>query len=203
MGRGGIMKKKDLIRKIIEDNNGIVRVEDITNAGVTKPYFYDYVRENNLQKVSHGIYILPDTWEDPFYLLQLKCPQVVFSHESALYLLGLAEREPIYCPLTVTRNYSSKYLKDSGFKIYRVAENVLNLGVIEQKTTYGNIVRTYSKERTICDILRSKKNIEIQDFQTALKEYVKSADKDLTLLSEYAKIFHVDRLLKIYLEVLL
>ena len=197
------MTKKELIKKVIDDNKGIVRVEDITNVGITKTYFYSYVKENGLQKVSHGIYITPETWEDPFYILQLKCPQVVFSHESALYLWGMAEREPINCPLTVTYNYSSRYLRENNFKIYKVSEDVLSLGVVEVKTIHGNVVRTYNKERTICDLIRSRSTVEIQDFQTAIKAYVKSPDKDINLLSDYAKVFRVDKILKLYLEVLL
>lgn len=197
------MTKKELIEQIIKENRGIVRVEDIVNAGITKPCFYNYVRKNNMEKVSHGIYITADTWEDPFYLLQLKCPQVVFSHESALYLWGIAEREPVNSPVTVTRNYSSKYLKEKNIRTYKVSEDILQLGMIKLKTPYGNEVWTYNKERTICDLLRSRSKVEIQNLQVALKEYVRCRDKDIHLLSECAKIFHVDKRLNVYLEILL
>jgi predicted CopG family antitoxin len=58
-------------------------------------------------------------------------------------------------------------------------------------------------ERTICDIIRSRKTIEIQSFQDALKQYAKRKEKNLRLLMQYAQQFHVDKMLNKYLEVLL
>ncbi len=67
----------------------------------------------------------------------------------------------------------------------------------------GNMVRTYNAERSICDILRRRSQVEIQDRQTALKEYARSRKKDIPLLLEYAEEFKVDKILMIYLEMLL
>ena len=58
-------------------------------------------------------------------------------------------------------------------------------------------------ERTICDLLRSRKNIEMQVFQDALKQYAKRKDKNLRVLMKYAAMFHVEKILRPYLEVLL
>ena len=61
----------------------------------------------------------------------------------------------------------------------------------------------YDMERTICDIIRNRNNTEIQTLQSALKQYVKRKDKNLRLLMQYAVKFHVDKILRQYLEVLL
>ena len=47
------------------------------------------------------------------------------------------------------------------------------------------------------------KNIEMQVFQDALKQYVKRKDKNLRMLMKYAAMFHVEKILRPYLEVLL
>ena len=44
-------------------------------------------------------------------------------------------------------------------------------------TSFGHSVPVYDMERTICDLLRSRKNIEMQVFQDALKQYAKRKDK--------------------------
>ena len=54
-----------------------------------------------------------------------------------------------------------------------------------------------------CDILRSRNNIEIQDFQNAIKNYMKSKSKNIPLLMRYAKELHVETILRKYLEVLM
>ena len=58
-------------------------------------------------------------------------------------------------------------------------------------------------ERTICDMIRNRSQIEIQVFQDALKQYVKRKNKNLHLLMDYAKKLRVNNVLSKYLEVLL
>ena len=61
----------------------------------------------------------------------------------------------------------------------------------------------YDLERTICDLLRSRNNMEMQTFQGALKMYARRKDKDLRTLMRYAGMFRVEKILRQYLEVLL
>ena len=55
----------------------------------------------------------------------------------------------------------------------------------------------------MCDLLRSRSNVEIQDLQSAIKEYLRSKEKNLPQLMRYAKEFRVEKILRPYLEVLL
>ena len=71
------------------------------------------------------------------------------------------------------------------------------------KTSFGHEVPVYNMERTICDIIRNRNNTEIQTLQNALKQYVKRKDKNIQLLMQYAKAFHVEKILRQYLDILL
>ena len=71
------------------------------------------------------------------------------------------------------------------------------------ETTFGNEVPVYDMERTVCDVIRNRSNIEMQVFQDTLKRYVKRKDKNLRRLMQYAKVLHVEKVLRQYLEVLL
>lgn len=71
------------------------------------------------------------------------------------------------------------------------------------KTPFGHDVPVYDVERTICDLIRSRNNIEIQTLQDALKQYARHKDKNLRTLMQYAKLFRVEKILRQYLEVLL
>ena len=55
------------------------------------------------------------------------------------------------------------------------------------ETTFGNEVPVYDMERTVCDVIRNRSNIEMQVFQDTLKRYVKRKDKNLRRLMQYAK----------------
>jgi len=75
--------------------------------------------------------------------------------------------------------------------------------VIQLKTPAGNLVNAYCMEKTLCDILRTQNDVNIQVVSDAFKRYVKRLDKNIPLISEYAKNLHVEKRLRAYLEILL
>ena len=77
------------------------------------------------------------------------------------------------------------------------------MGVTNVQTIFGNPVRAYDMERTICDILRNKDSMDIQVFQYAMKEYMASRRKDLRSLMAYAKTFKIESEMRTYTEVML
>ena len=51
----------------------------------------------------------------------------------------------------------------------------------------GNTVRAYDQERCICELIKDRKKYEVQNFQTAVKEYMAGKGKNLSRLVEYAE----------------
>ena len=197
------MTKKEMLEQLSKEKKGILRTADAQVLGISRPYFLEFIQKHGYEKMAHGIYLSPDAWEDGMYILQSRCPHVVFSHESALYLLGLTDREPMQHTVTVKSGYKTTNLKEEGVIVHIVKKERYPIGITEIETPMGNMVRTYNAERSICDILRRRSQVEIQDRQTALKEYARSRKKDIPLLLEYAEEFKVDKILMIYLEMLL
>ena len=39
-------------------------------------------------------------------------------------------------------------------------------------TTFGNTVPTYDRERTLCDVIRQRGAMDVQTYQTAIREYM-------------------------------
>ncbi len=68
---------------------------------------------------------------------------------------------------------------------------------------FGNSVTVYDMERTICDCLRSRNNLDIAVVTDALKRYAKRKDKNLNKLMQMVDTFKVTKLLRGYLEVVL
>ena len=58
-------------------------------------------------------------------------------------------------------------------------------------------------EKTLCDILQTRANTDIQVISEAFKKYVTLGNKNIPLLSEYAKQMRVEKRVRSYLEVLL
>ena len=187
------MHTKERLALLAKENHGVLRTADVLKAGISKTALAS----------SHGIYHDPNAWTDRLFLLQLRCPKTVYSHDTALFMHDLTDREPLCYSLTAKTGYNPSHLTKEGIKVYTVKEDLFEIGVDALVTPFGNTVRVYNMERTICDVIRSRNTIEVSVFQEALKRYVKRNDKNLHQLMEYAKKFRVERIIRQYLEVLL
>lgn len=203
MKGSALMTQMEQINKLIINNGGMIQTSQITGVGISKTVFYQYVKENDLEQISHGVYATKDTWMDAMYLVHLRCKQAIFSHETALFLHELTDREPMEYEITVKTGYNPSRLKEDGIKVYSVKKELHGEGIIMMQTSFGHLVPVYNMERTVCDIIRNRNRTEMQTFQNTLKQYVKRKDKNLRLLMQYASMFHVDKILRQYLEVLL
>jgi len=129
--------------------------------------------------------VLPDAWEDEIYVLSDLCPQGVFSNDEALYHHGMIDREPLQHTITIYSGYGTFRLVKDGINVFTVKKELLELGKKLVKNPFGHIIHVYNRERTSCDLVRSRSWFEIQDFQTSLKYYVHDNNKDLGKLMEY------------------
>ena len=197
------MTRNEQIKNLILSNDGMIQTWQVIALGISKPVLYQYIKENEMEQVAHGIYATKDTWIDAMYIVHLRCEQAVFSHETALFLHDLTDREPTEYEITVKTGYNPSKLKENGSKVYTVKKELHGEGIVLMRTPFGHSVPVYNMERTICDIIRNRNKTEMQTFQTALKQYVKRKDKDLRLLMQYATKFRVDKILRQYLEMLL
>ena len=185
------------------DTSGMLLTKNAIQGGIKKDEFYRFIAANHFEKAAHGIYLSPEAWEDESFVLHQRCPQAVFSHDEALFYHGLTDREPMQQTLTIYSGYNTQKLKESGIKVFTVKKELLNVGTIIVENSYGHKIPVYDLERTICDLMRSRRYFEIQDFQTAIKTYVKRPDKDLNKLMTYAPLFRVEKRIRQYMEVLL
>ena len=197
------MTRFDLLDNLVENGNGYLCTSQVLERGISKPTLADYVSKRNMERVAHGVYLAEDAWPDELYLLYLSNKRIIISHETALMLHGLMEREPNKTSVTVQAGYNSTHLRKKGIQVYQVKSDVYEVGVVEVQTSFGNTVRAYDMERTICDVLRYKDTMDVQIFQYAMKEYMASAHKNLNHLMEYAKRFQIESAMRTYTEVML
>lgn len=147
--------------------------------------------------------MLPDEAEDDMYTLMIRSGKIVFSHQTALFLNGISDRTPFIHSVTIPSNANLSSSVSMNCNCFYVKPELHELGMIEIKNTFGNVVRTYNAERTVCDLLRSRSRIDEETVIAAIKNYASSKDKDLNRLTAYAKAFHVQKQVRKYMEVLL
>lgn len=77
------------------------------------------------------------------------------------------------------------------------------MGVCKVTTPGGNAVCSYNAKRTLCDILKTRNQVDISLVTDAFKRYAALKEKNIPMLSEYARELKVEQKLRSYLEVLL
>lgn len=197
------MTKKEKIKKIKDlSTNGTVTTKQVSEIGLNRGILKDLVKDGELYRFGRGFYVINDTWEDDFYLLQHRYERGIYSHETALYLLGYSDRTPQKYTMTFPKGYNSPSIKQKNINIKRTIEKNYLLGVTELKSPCGNTIYVYDLERTLCDILRGNNN-DIQIVNAAMKKYAASKDKDINRLIQYSEKLHVKQKVLRYMEVLL
>lgn len=184
-------------------HGGTITNKQAGDIGISRERLRLLVNTGELERVTNGIYISLDTLPDKMYIEQMRKPKMVYSHETALFLNDLTDRDPINYSVTVPRGYNAGALQVSGFTVYTVKRELFGLGVVQLETMYGHLVTTYNLERTICDCIRSRNLLDIAVVTDAMKRYAKRKDKDLNMLMQMAKVFRVTKPLRNYMEVLL
>lgn len=191
------------LQSLLKQNGGIVTTAQANEVGVSNERLRLLVHSGDLERVTTGIYVLPDEFTDKMFVVQLRRPKIIYSHETALFLHELTDRDPINYMVTVPTGYNPTRLREDGFTVFTIKRELHEIGVTKLTTMFGNSVTVYDLERTICDCLRSRNNLDIAVVTDAIKRYAKRKDKNLNKLMQMAETFKVTKLLRGYMEVLL
>jgi predicted transcriptional regulator of viral defense system len=193
----------DKLEEMLVKNKGVLFTKDAVSSGIPNVCLTEFVRQGKLERIEYGAYATPDSLEDTMYILQQRRSKIVYSHDTALFLHDLSDRDPLTYSVTVPTGYNTKNLCGKGLTVFSIKKDLYELGTTVAQTAFGRNVRTYSMERTICDVIRSRSKMDIAIVTDALKRYVRRKHKNIPLLMQYAEIFHVDKPIRQYLEVLL
>ena len=198
------MAMPDEFEAILAQGSGTITTAQANKAGVSNERLRLLVKSGDLERAAFGVYILPNEFVDKMYVTQLRRPKIIYSHETALFLHDLTDRDPFCYAVTVPTGYGAVVkLRNDGFTVFTIKRELHELGRVELTTMFGHTVAAYSMERTICDCLRSRNKMDIAIITDAIKRYAGRKDKNLNTLMRMAETFRVSKLLGRYMEVLL
>ena len=190
------------IQVLSSAENGLISSANITKMGIHRSVLAELVDSGDIVQLGRGIYVLANEWEDEYALLQTRYKKGVFSHSTALYLLGYSERVPLSFHMSFPTGYNSATIKAENVVVSRIGLEKYERDVVVVKTPLGSEVRTYSLERSLCDVLRGSGD-DIQIIKYAMRKYALSKEKDINKLMECAAYLRVERKVRRYMEVLL
>ena len=196
------MGQIELVEKLINKNNGIIKSSQLSEKNIPRQHLKLMLQKKLLVKVSRGIYIKKGGFEDTLYTYQQRYAKGIYSHETALYIHQFTDRMLDRYIMTFPQGYHIKTVV-SDFVIKQANLDIYNLGMEEKKTNYGNKIKVYNIERTLCDIVRGSNIDDKQLVIPAIKKYISKRNKNIPLLIEYASKLRVKNKITKYLQVLL
>ena len=197
------MALPDKLQSFLTQNGGTVTTAQANDVGISNERLRLLVKSGELERVSFGVYISPDEFADKMYAAQLRRPKIIYSHETALFLHDLTDRDPINYTVTVPTGYNATRLREDGLKVFTIKRELHEVGITRLSTMFGHEVVVYGLERTVCDCLRSRNRMDIAVVTDAIKRYARRKDKNLNTLMQMAETFNVTKPLRSYMEVLL
>ena len=197
------MNNYDKILTYARDNNGYITTKEAENLEVNSTFLSNLVIEKKIERVGIGIYKLPEYPIDNFYILSKSSKKMCYSHATALYLHNMSDRIPLVYDITVPYNYSGNLLNNGNVSLRYVKDDIFELGMINIKTINDLTVKCYDLERTLCDIIKDKNNMDKEIYSKALKEYARNKNKDILKLVKYAKKLDIEDEVVELMEILL
>ena len=154
------MNDLEKILQLIQRNNGYITTKEIVDNGLNKMALKRLCDNGLLKRVSAGYYSLPNMINDDYYKIISKSKNAVFSYNTSLFLHELSDRTPLYFDVTVPRGYGGPLQNIDVVSLHYVDNNILNLGMEIIKSPFGMDIKCYDVERTICDIIKDKNNMD-------------------------------------------
>lgn len=198
------MTNSKIIAEIIKSNNGYITGEDVRKANISTAVFSRYIKDYNLIKQCPGFYSEKDWISDDYFIFQYQYPKLIYSFYGAAYLNKLGDYIPTSLEVTAPKNYRPFPLPKKGVILHTDTRDITyNLGINEIETDFGNHIKVYNIEKTVCDFIRNREKIDIESFIKCVTWYKKRKDKDVNKLIEYSKIMKIENKVNNLMEVLL
>jgi len=200
------MGKSEEIVRFVDGAGDVASAAQIKGAGFLLGSISHALKLGVIDKLTRGVYCLPGVFDDGFAAVSYRWRKCVISHGSALYLVSLSDRMPYAFDISVLHGYSSRGLtrEHPNARIHRVIPDVYELGITEVRSPCGAMVKAYSAERAVADLIyqRSSEGVDPQLVRNAVAGYFKRSDADLEGLARMCSALGVEDEFRMYLEVL-
>lgn len=191
--------KNNIIDDLIRKNNGTITSREVRSLGIPSVYLTYLVRKGSLQRIGRGVYLSATYFGDEFYALQRQFQSIVFSHDTSLFFHGFGEKKPTMIDVCVYSGYNTHRFPIQ-IKTHYVSKKNHRLGVATLQSPQGNEVTCYDLERTICDIARTNKGVDIEIRNENLRSVFRNANINYQKLYAYAEQLRCQRKIKLIIE---
>ena len=191
------------LKKLFTEHNGLMSWKQLLSSGVTKHTAVTELRAGVLRRECHGLYSLTVLPPDRYCLVQARSGKVIFSHATALFLLGYLENEPEKIDITVPQGCNVTRLLNEfrDIRIHYCRKAVFQAGRTAVAALSGFFVSCYELERSVCDMIRSRDETDRRVWKAVFRKHYPiscSGEK----LKFYAEVLRAGEAAEAYLELM-
>lgn len=196
------MKSYIEIINFVNKSNSVISASEFKKNYIGYYFINKLIKDGYIKKISTGIYSKTDCFDDEFSIIQHRYKKVVFSYNTALYLIGETEVIPNTIEVTVPREYNINSFVIN-MDIHYIKNEYLLLGAIQIESPYGNTITCYNLERTLCDIIKNESSLDKEQINKIIRNCFFNNKINGTKLLEYAKMLKCERKVKSIMEVMI
>lgn len=199
------MNKQKTVIDVFNKVGSIAKTADFVAEGLKNYDVASLCNQGCIERIRNGFYKLPNADEPKEEeLISKLLPQGIVCVESALFYYGYSDFAPREWTVAVPRSFSRaiKAMQEVPVKAYYVKNELYRYGATVGDFN-GVTLPVYDRERTICDCFKYRTKLDNELFNKAVNSYAADPEKNLAILSKYAKDTGVYKKLMNVMEVLL
>ncbi|HHX39702.1 MAG TPA: transcriptional regulator [Armatimonadetes bacterium] len=184
--------------------SSVLRTREIEGLGISREQLGRLHRRGVVQRVSRGLYSLPDGVASTNHTLAeaaKRVPHGVVCLLSALRFHGFTTQAPSEAWLAIDVKARQPAEAELPLRIVRFSGDALAAG-IEKHEVDGVAVRVYSPGKTVADCFKFRNKIGLDVALEALREGWRERRFSMDELWRYAKVCRVANVMRPYLEAL-
>lgn len=188
------------ILDLARSNGGLVTSAMVDQAGIGRGILKHLADAGRLVRAGRGVYRLPDAPEDRWYALQVSFGRGVFSHVTALALLGLVGDFAGQAHMTFPVGYNTSGARKRGVAAHVAKDGQHEFECVEMLTPLGHPVRVYSAERSLCTAAKAAGAHPDPLLAQAFERYGRLPSADVDRLERCSQVLGTTRCMRSWLQ---
>ncbi|MDO5376610.1 type IV toxin-antitoxin system AbiEi family antitoxin domain-containing protein [Staphylococcus rostri] len=184
-----------------QEHQGFLTFQQVVEENLPYKMLLKMIEEGQVEVETKGLYRLPDTYLDEWFVAQQRFSKGIFSLETALWLHGLSLTVPFEMTMSFPYGTNTKNIKVEGIRPIVLRSNY-DEGIIVLERQAGQKIKVYEPERVLAECLRPVYQVDVQIIAPAFKMYFQHHRVNYSKLFHYAQLFKVTNKLQSYMEVL-
>jgi predicted transcriptional regulator of viral defense system len=195
----------DRAKAVFRRYDGVLRTRDAIKYGIHPRILYALREAGVLEQLSRGVYRLadlPPLTNQDLVTVSLRVPNGVVCLISALAFHELTTQIPHAVYVALKRGSKAPKLEYPPLRVYWFTGDTFTAGIQSHKLD-GVSVRVYDAEKTIADCFKYRNKLGLDVAIEALRLWCRQKHRNIDRLITYARICHVERVIRPYVEALI